>query len=202
MDISYLGTGGLKLNGKQISLLCDPPSDRKSAADVTIFTSPEVAHDAPGMVIDGPGEYEVKGAFVTGVPAQLHVDTEDATKRGTVYLIDVDGVSVAFVGNIAPKLSNDQVEVLGGADVLAVPVGGHGLTLDATAAIQVISQVEPKYVIPTHYDDGASKYPMPQDDLTKFVAEMGATAVEPIAKLKVNSKEMPLETALTVLNVS
>jgi L-ascorbate metabolism protein UlaG (beta-lactamase superfamily) len=60
-----------------------------------------------------------------------------------------------------------------------------------------VGQIEPKYVIPTHYNDGTN-YPMPQDDLSKFTSELGMKA-EPEAKFKV-PKELPLETTLVVLN--
>jgi len=81
------------------------------------------------MNVDGPGEYEVKGAMITGVPARLHID-EDG-HRGTAYSILMDGVNVVVTGNISGKLDEDQVENLGQVDVLVVPVGGTGLTLDA-----------------------------------------------------------------------
>lgn len=202
MEISFLGAGGIKLSGKQITILCDPAGTKtKLPVDVVILSGPagNLAVES-GMVVDGPGEYEIKEAQVTGVPARLHIDSDpDATGlRGTIYSIELDGVNVAFLGNIAPGLSNEQLEQLGQVDVLAVPVGGHGLTLDATAAAQLISQIEPKYVVPTHYNDGKTTYDVPQDDLSKFTAEMGIKP-EPIAKLKVNPKEMPIETTVVVL---
>lgn len=200
MDITYLGAGGVKISGKHIGILCDPPAGAASAkppADVALFSAPETRTDTTaGMVVDGPGEYEIKGALIVGVPAQLHVDADGA--RGTVYALDIDGVRVAFFGNVAPGLSNEQVEALGQVDVLIVPVGGHGLTLDAEAAVQMVATLEPKYVIPTHYDNGKTKYPVPQDEVGKFTAEMGASP-EPVAKFRPNPKEMPLETTVVVL---
>jgi len=148
------------------------------------------------MVIDGPGEYEVKGAMITGVPARLHID-EDGT-RATVYSIRIDGVNVVVTGNIAGKLDNKEVGLLGNVDVLVVPVGGAGLTLDAEGAAAVITQFEPSYVVPVHYDDGKTKYEMPQDKLDLFLKEMGSSP-EPESKLKVNAKEAPAETQVVVL---
>jgi len=83
-------------------------------------------------------------------------------------------------------------------DVLIVPVGGNGLTLDAEGAAAVVAQLEPGYVVPVHYNDGVSKYPMPQDGVDKFLKEMGVNP-EPENKLKVNSKEAPAETQVVVL---
>ena len=208
MEIIALGTGGIKVSGTQSTILCDPPTDSaksKLPADVILISSPEALHQAAslgtgqaGMIVDGPGEYEIKEALITGIPARLHVDSEGW--RGTMYLIELDATRLAFVGNIAPGLSDEQLEQLGEVDILVVPVGGHGLTLDAAAAAQIVSQVEPKYVIPTHYNDGKSKYAVGQDDLSKFTSEVGSNP-EPVSKLKVNPKEMPLETTVVVLEV-
>jgi L-ascorbate metabolism protein UlaG (beta-lactamase superfamily) len=195
MDITYLGSGSVKLAARQLAVICDPVG-KKAAADVILVTSPDViVPPTEGMVIDGPGEYEIKDALITGVAAQLHTDAEGT--RGTSYVVEADGVKVGFLGNVAPKLTDEQQDILGGVDILIVPVGGHGLTLDAPAATELISQIEPKYVIPTHYDDGVSTYAMPQDKLEKFTAELGMKA-EPIAKFKV-PKELPEETTLVVL---
>jgi L-ascorbate metabolism protein UlaG (beta-lactamase superfamily) len=150
------------------------------------------------MTIDSPGEYEVKGVMVTGVPARLHID--ESGKRGTVYSITVDGVNVVAVGNIAGRLDDSQVESLGNVDVLVIPVGGHGLTLEAEEAATVVSQLEPSYVIPVHYDDGKTTYAMPQSKVDEFLKEMGSKLPEELeSKLKVNAKEAPVETQVVVL---
>jgi L-ascorbate metabolism protein UlaG (beta-lactamase superfamily) len=177
-------------------LVCDPAAaSKKAAADVVLVSSPEVKVPATeAMIIDGPGEYEVKGALITGVATQLHSD-EDGM-RGTSYVIEADGIKTVFLGNVAPNLSSEQLDPMADADVLLIPVGGHGLTLDATSAAGIVSQIEPKYVIPTHYNDGTN-YAVPQDDVSKFTAELGMKA-EPETKFKV-PKELPPETTLVVL---
>lgn len=198
MDISYLGGSCIKLSGRLLNVVADPAEGKKVSADVVLFTS-DPEKSVPGiMTINGPGEYEVKETLITGVPTRLHVDQEG--NKGTAYLVDIDGVSVVVLGNIAPEIGKDELEILGGADVLIVPVGGHGLTLDSTAAAQVVSQIEPKYVVPVHYDDGVTNYAVPQDKLDKFLSEVGA-GPEPIAKLKINAKEMPAETTVVALQV-
>jgi len=199
MDITYLGAGSVKLSGRNLNVVSDPTANVK--ADVVVETGPAETdagwHIPSGaMAIDGPGEYEVKGAMITGVPARLHID--ESGYRGSAYSVLVDGVNVVIVGNIDGKLPEDQVEKLGQVDVLVVPVGGNGLTLDAEGAAAVVAQLEPGYVIPVHYDDGVTKYPVPQANLDKFLKEMG-TNPEPESKLRVNPKEAPAETQVVVL---
>jgi L-ascorbate metabolism protein UlaG (beta-lactamase superfamily) len=200
MDITYLGAGSVKLAGKSLNVVCDPTSLAK--ADVVTISGP-AEQDAGWTNIDGamsvdvPGEYEVKGAMITGVPARLHID--ESGYRGTVFSIVIDGVNVVVTGNISGKLDEDQVENLGQVDVLIVPVGGGGLTLDAEGAASVIGQLEPGYVIPVHYDDGVTEYPVPQNGVDKFLKEMGVT-VEPENKLRVNAKESPEEMQVVLLS--
>ncbi|HEX3081652.1 MAG TPA: MBL fold metallo-hydrolase [Candidatus Saccharimonadia bacterium] len=201
MDITYLGAGSVKLSGKGINLVCDPVGSTK--ADVVTVSGPAEKGEWPvpagAMLIDGPGEYEVKGAIITGVPARLHIDEEG--QRGTVYSLVVDGVNVVVTGNVAGKLDAEEVEQLGSVDVLVVPVGGGGLTLDAEGASDVVAQLEPGYVVPVHYDDGVSKYPVPQAGVELFLKEMGVSP-EPEPKLRVNAKEAPAETQVVVLKTA
>jgi hypothetical protein len=203
LDITYLGAGSVKLSGKNITVVCDPYPEAAGLgklnvkADVVTLSSAEGFTDLAGaMTLDGPGEYEVKGAMITGVPARLHID-EDGT-RATVYSIVIDGVNVVVTGNIAGRIDNKYVDALGNVDVLVVPVGGHGLTLEPEEAAAVVSQLEPSYIVPVHYDDDKTKYAVPQAKLDDFLKEIGSNP-EPELKLKVNAKEAPTETQLVVL---
>jgi L-ascorbate metabolism protein UlaG (beta-lactamase superfamily) len=200
MDITYLGAGGVRLVGRDVEVVSDPSTGVKTKGDVVTWSASggeeRFGHPAEAMVIDAPGEYEVKGAVITGVPVQLHVD--EAGHRGTAFSIEIDGVNVVVTGNIAGKLDEDQVENLGQVDVLVVPVGGGGLTLDAEGAAAVVTQLEPSYVIPVHYDDGVTEYPVPQASVDLFLEEMGSSP-EPQGKFRLVSKEGPSETQVVVL---
>lgn len=205
MEITFLGMNCVRLTGKDLAILCDPyPADAalppiKSSNNATLLSVPGAPAAAnPGMVIDGPGEYEIKGATITGLPARLHTDDPDSPPLAAVYSILIDGVRIGYCGNIAPTLTSEQAEALGQVDVLILPVGGHGLTLDATGAASIISQLEPKYVVPTHYDDGTTKYAMHQDKLEMFLKEVGATP-EPQPRLRVTTRDLPLETTVVDL---
>ena len=213
MEVTFYGMNCVRLTARNIAVVCDPPPasagtlDIKQTNDVTLLTVPKEGGGGygpvnlpakPGMVIDRPGEYEVHNAMITGVGAKLHTDLLEDSTPATIYSITLDGVRVAFLGNVQPDISNEQIEQLGQTDVLIIPVGNHGLTLSPEAAAKIISQLEPKYVVPTHYDDGTTKFAIPQAIVGDFLKEMGATS-EPIAKLKVNLKEMPLETQVVVL---
>lgn len=193
----------MKLAGRNLNVVCDPVEGMNIRADVVTWSSnlPEgegEVYTAPAgvMVLDGPGDYEVKGAMITGVPAQLHID--ESGQRGTAYSIVIDGLNIVVTGNISGKLAQDEVEKLGQVDVVVVPVGGNGLTLDAEGAAAVVAQLEPSWVVPVHYDDGVSKYPMPQAGVDLFLKEMGSNP-EPENKLRISQKEPPAETQVVLL---
>jgi L-ascorbate metabolism protein UlaG (beta-lactamase superfamily) len=112
----------------------------------------------------------------------------------------VGDVRVAVLGNIDPKLSEDQLEGIGVIDILILPVGGGGYTLDATSAASLVRQIDPKVVIPVHYADDALKYEVPQDTLETFVKELGAP-VETAARYKVKAASS-LPATLTVVEVT
>ena len=203
MDLTYLGAGCVKLSGKSLTLVCDPlkadagMAKASAKADAVTFSQESLTGvETSALVIDGPGEYEVKGAMITGVPARLHLD-EDGN-RCTIYSIVLDGFNVVVLGNMFGELSASQVDKLGRVDVLVVPVGNHGLTLDAEAASALIRQLEPSYVVPVHYDDGHTKYEVAQDGVEVFLKEMGVT-VETIAKLKVSPRDLPEQPQVVVL---
>lgn len=205
MDISYLGSGSVRISGRSIEVVTDPLPGYKGKADAITLSAPAEAVEggfgsvAGSVVLDSPGEYEVKGATIIGVPARLHID--ETGRRGTAYSITVDGINVAVLGNISGKLDEAQIEPLGQIDVLVVPVGGGGLTLDAEGAAEVVAQLEPSWVVPVHYDDGATQYPVPQAGVEAFLKEMG-TSPEPVSKFKVTAKDPTAETQVVLVSRS
>jgi L-ascorbate metabolism protein UlaG (beta-lactamase superfamily) len=148
------------------------------------------------LLIDAAGEYEVKNVFVYGIPAE-----KKDGKPITMYLIEMDGIKVAHLGNLGQDtLTDKQMEILEGVDILLVPVGG-GDSLNATKAVKLISQIQPRIVIPMYYKvPGLS---LKLDSLDAFIKEYGVSKLEPQDKLKISKKDLPQEeTKVEVLTVS
>ena len=141
------------------------------------------------FVIDCPGEYDFKGILVEGIDS-FH-DSQKGEERGhnTIYRLEVDDVSIAHLGDLGGPLDNSQLEKLVGTDILLIPVGGK-YTLDAKGAVEVISQIEPRIVIPMHYKTPDLK--MDIDPVEKFVKELGLQPVYE-EKLKISKKDLPQE---------
>jgi L-ascorbate metabolism protein UlaG (beta-lactamase superfamily) len=104
------------------------------------------------------------------------------------------------LGHIYPDLSDEQLEQFGLIDILVIPVGGNGYTLDATGATQLIKKMEPKIVIPTHYADSAIKYEVSQAELQVFLSEMGVSDPERMNSFKAKASELGDKTRVIVLN--
>src|SRR3989344_1580615 len=135
MEISYLGHASFRLKGKQMTVVTDPYDERagKFPKDVTA-NMVTVSHDhgdhnqvvkigGQPFVIDGPGEYEVGGVSVVGI--HTWHDEEKGGQRGgnTVYVIEMEGLRMAHLGDLGHKLAQDQLEEMGDIDILLVPVG-------------------------------------------------------------------------------
>lgn len=193
-EVEYKGANCVIVSSKKASIVIDPKLSVVGLKDINVKDSIELATEArfainsedAKLVIEGPGEYGVADFDIRGVAAQRHLDTESDPKRSTIYRIERGDIRLAVLGNIYEKLTENQLEEIGIVDVLIVPVGGSGYTLDATGAATVTRQIDPKIVVPVHYADAALKYEVPQSDVETFTAELGAP-VEETAKLKLKS---------------
>lgn len=207
-EIEYKGGNTVVIATKNTTLVVDPKrsvvgqKDMNTKGDVELATEARFAVNNPDakLNIEGPGEYEVGDFSLRGVAAQRHLDTEADKKQSTIYQIEVGGVRIALIGNIAPKLVEEQLEAIGVIDIVIIPVGGNDYTLDAVSAAAIVRQIEPKVVIPVHYNDTALTYEVPQDSLETFVKDMGVS-VETVAKFKVKSAGS-LPDALQVVEVT
>ena len=193
-EIEYKGGNGVVLSTKKAVLNIDPRlsvvglKDIKTKDEVELATEERfvVENSDARIIIDRPGEYEVGDFTIRGTAATRHIDTAENDKLSTIYRVECGDVRIAILGNVVPKLTDEQLESIGVVDILIIPVGGGGYTLDATSAAAIVRQVEPKVVIPIHYADSALRYEVPQDSIDTFVKELGAP-LESGAKFKVKS---------------
>ncbi|HET6622402.1 MAG TPA: MBL fold metallo-hydrolase [Candidatus Saccharimonadales bacterium] len=197
MEIEYKGGNAVVISTKKLDVLIDPKLSQLGLKDVTskhgcvVATQAEfVPKDTAGsVVIDGPGEYEVDDISINGVAAERMID-HDGSKQSTIYRVATSDVTVAVIGHSSCPLSEQQLETLSVVDIVVVPVGGNGYTLNANQAVEVVRQLEPKVVIPTHYADKAAKYEVPQDELELFTRELAAD-VQELPKLKIKNCQLP-----------
>lgn len=194
-DIEYKGGNTVVITTKKTELIFDPKRSVFGLKDIPVNEAVEITTEGrfamndpkSKLHIDGPGEYEIGDVSIRGVRAYRHIDETVGEPLCTMYRVEIGDVRLAILGNIAPKLQDDQLEALGVVDIVIIPVGGNGYTLDSVSASTIVRQIDPRAVIPVHYDDSGIKYEVQQDDVQLFIKELAAPVEEPGTKLKVKS---------------
>ena len=217
MELTWYGRTCVRLKGRDAVVVADPyqsvvgPTGRGITGDIVTYSHPD---DAPlprargrttrdgkthlptsleeAFVLDGPGEYEVKQILVNGV--RTFRDDKRGAERGrnVAFVIEVDGVHVIHLGEIAHTLTEEKIGEIGSVDIVCVPIGGQ---LSPTKAAEIVAQLDPKIVVPMPVgDDEAASEPL----LARFLHEMGTTAGERQPRLSITPSGLPQET-ITVL---
>lgn len=208
-DIVYLGHSCFRLRGRDGILIFDP-FDRSIGLDLGRPTAHivTVSHDHPDhanvaavkpqrdqvFLIDGPGEYEIGGILITGV--RTYHDKSKGKERGfnTVYVVHLDDVVFCHLGDLGHELSQSQIEEIGNVDVLFIPVGGAE-TIGPAEASNVISQIEPRVVVPMHYALPQLSFEHQLAPLEKFTQEMGLKDLPIEDKVTLSASNLPAEGA-------
>ena len=171
-----------------------PPS---LEADILLITHNHSDHNnakaikGSPFLISGPGEYEKGGVCIQGIPA-FH-DNAVGKERGetTIYTLESEGIKICHLGDLGQKeLTDEQLEKIGDVDILMIPVGGV-YTISAKEATKTISQIEPKIVIPMHYQ--IPKLKVKLEGLDKFLKVMGVKSPEILKKFSIGQKNLPTE---------
>jgi L-ascorbate metabolism protein UlaG (beta-lactamase superfamily) len=208
MDMQFYGANCIVFSNKNNRVVIDDTLTTLGAksvskdGDICLFTGEhQPVTSKPKVVLDMPGEYEVSNVSIFGLQARAHMD-EEGKKSATIFKITWGETKVLVTGHIFPKLSEADLEAIGIIDVMFVPVGGNGYTLDAVGAMQIIKQVEPKLVIPTHYNDQHLKFEVPQQELEDALKTLGMEPKETTAKFQFKPSEVTDTTQLVVLETS
>lgn len=214
MDITYIGHSSFKIKGKNVTVITDPYQTaetglkfpKHSASDIVTVSHAHKDHNATEQIegepyiIAGPGEYEVKGVGIVGLPTYHDAEKGQQRGRNTIYRIEVDGVAIVHLGDLGHELSNSDIDHLGTVDILLIPVGGI-YTIDAKTAQLIINEIEPGIVIPMHYKTEVHDKKLFEEvlPLEEFLKIMGKIDLTPVSKFAVNKDKIPMETTVVVL---
>jgi len=186
MNINWYGQTCIKIQDNGTTIAIDPFKEAslkspRMAADILLLTSDKLKTASSSVsgekfTIDSPGEYEVKGIFISGV----------ANNGNTLYFLDVNGITVGHLGNSGKaELSTKQLEMFENVDILLIPVGE-----DAKISAKLVNQIEPKIVIPIFYKIPKIKDKL--DTLENFNKQIGVKS-ESMDKLSIKQKDVPQE---------
>ncbi len=207
MDLTWLGFAATRMRTRNAAVVMDP-YDKSVAGtmgrpDAHVIT---VSHDDPHrngvaqvapaegdpMVLDGPGEYEIRGVIIEGVRCSLQGSGEPKALRSTLWLYEAEDIRVAHLGGMGAAPGAAQMDVLSVADIVIVPIGMPD-TLQGADAAKVVRALEPAIVIPVGYD------PADQAALKTFVSAMAATPEEPVSRFTVTRRDLGDEVKRLVL---
>ena len=223
MTIKWFGQSFFKINvkntkGEDVVIAIDPYNKdyglkvpTKFGADIALVTHDHKDHNNLSIIkgtnfspkpfiIFGPGEYEIKEIMIYGIPA--YHDDQQGAERGenTIYLINAENMWLAHLGDLGQKtLTDKQLEKLEGTDIIMIPTGGT-FTINAKEATKIISQIEPRIIIPMHYNLPGLKFKNKTklDDVNKFIKEVGLNP-QKTDKLKIQKKNLPQENTQLVI---
>lgn len=209
VEVSWYGQTCFLLSGhNSISIVTDPyPPDvglllPRLQADIVTVSHHQASCDnlaavqGPFKLLDGPGEYEVSGVFITGVSTFADGKRGRVHGLNTVFAFDFDGTTICHLGRLGHVPTQSQVKNLGSVDVLLVPVGGGG-SLTSTQASEVIGLFEPDVVVPMRYSVPGLQENL--DGVDHFLKEMGMEDVDGLEKLKVGQSAVPEQTKIIQL---
>lgn len=196
MIITYHGVESVKISAGDTTLAFNPVSKDSKCKSISfgsdvVFVSlnhPDmngVAEASRGdkepFVIRSSGEYEARGTSSEGTASVSHYDGIE--RINTIYTVLFDNMTIVYLGALDGKVPSAAIEDIDSIDVLFVPVGGEGV-LDPAEAHKIAVQLEPKIIIPIHWDGVGEK-----DALKKFLKEAGSDA-SPVDKLTIRRKDI------------
>lgn len=195
-DIQYYGKQCFRIRAKEGVVVTDPPAQgidlTKLTAHIATLSNDTRTDFAPDEIkpitervfaVDGPGEYEVGGVLMEGVRTYRDNDKGSERGRNTAYVIHLDDLTFCHLGDLGHDLSTAQLEGIGSVDVLFVPASS-GLSADKMT--QVISEIEPRLVIPM-YDT--------HEDLERLAHELGLKEWVALEKFVATPATLPAEGA-------
>ena len=172
MRLTWYGQAAFRLvRDDGFAVICDPytpellgyPPIRDGADLVLTSSADDEAHCRHDLV---PGEHRWLNALDavraggTATAAGLEVRAIEAMEIGShplhapgqnaMYRFEIDGLSIAHMGDIGEPLSERQTRFLDGADVLLALAGGE-LVIELPELLRVIGETRPRLVVPMHF---------------------------------------------------
>ena len=213
MEINWRGHSSISINSRDIILITDPFDN----SDGEFFDSPKsdivtVSNDDPKhsnvsgvkgtpKIISGPGEYEIKHFYLTGIGSGVQSqDNAQNEPVNTIYSIKVEGLIICHIGNLKQKLTPAQFDQIGKPHVLLLPMPDQ-IPFNNSNLQELITSLQPRIIIPITTNDYISSE---ESGTTKeaFISELGGSEIQPQNRLNVTDTNLPPERKVILLNKS
>ena len=179
VEIVWHGHACFEVKGKDTTIVFDPfggiglPEPR-AKADVVLCSHSHGDHNnvkpvlrEGGVVLEGfVGTKQAEHVPVKGVATQHNAVGGSQRGKNSVYIVQLDGIKLCHLGDLGHDLTAEQAKEIGKVDVLFTPIAGG-----ATVAWAVITKLDPRIIIPMHYNtglSGASPWRAQEETLTKW----------------------------------
>lgn len=201
MIISYQGAQSFKVQFGDTVLAFDPVSKKSNfkvsnfGADIALISlnhpdmngAPQVNRgEKQAFIINGPGEYEIQGVFIKGLPSSSGYPSNSSgqvaeDKINTIYTVNFENMNLCFLGALGNSgIPSETKAGIDGVDILFVPIGGGGV-LNPSEAYKFAVSLEPSIIIPMNFDDKSLKI---------FLKEGGSEGLKSVEKLTVKKKDL------------
>lgn len=226
VEISFLGHSGVRIQGKKVSLVIDPPTGqilgietpKKVQADIVLLTQEEVpAHsnleivqpsnsetlpaDRQVFQISTPGEYEISQTEITGLSASSKGACLPAGRLG---FSESNKLTIYHI-----KLSGINLVFLGTISRLTQNLVeelsqvdilflpvGGRVSIGPKEATDVMTTLEPAIVVPVHFGTGEKDG---LSSIDQFLAQVGKIPTEMADKLQITKDKLPEEVKIVTL---
>ncbi len=214
MQINWYGQAAFRIQDKigpeNIVIVTDPFNKAlglkppKLDADIITISQEHPEHSGADGAKDSPfivrhaGEYDIKGALIEGIDSSNGKNQKSEAANNIIYRIELNSVSIVHLGGLGHELDEKQMERIASPDILLIPVGG-GRIIGSKTAVELVSRIEPRIVIPMMY-----KLPELKSDIQavdRFIKEIGLKPRHE-ERLKISKKDLPQEeTELVILQI-
>jgi L-ascorbate metabolism protein UlaG (beta-lactamase superfamily) len=212
MEIIWYGHSCFRIKDRNSTVVTDPYDKSlglalpRPRADIVTVSNPAPHHNHTAgvkgefKVVNGPGEYEINGTFINGIRM---IDTKNQGNsidrpENNVFVFYMENMTICHMGDLTHVPSQSQIDEMGNIDILMIPVAGKR-ALSAGQAAEVISLIEPHIIIPMHYQLPGLTVSL--EPVSKFLKEMGAAKIDPVANLKITQSQLPEETQIVLLEL-
>lgn len=196
MHVEWHGQSAFALTASEATVFIDPFGDMRAAkqrglrfdyppidageVDLLLVTHEHSDHNGveaiggePQILRSTAGRHEL--APVGEVLAIVSEHDEAAgTERGpnTIFAFELDGLRLAHFGDFGQsELREEQATAIGDVDLIFLPVGG-GPTIGATAAAAITERLNPRWVVPMHYDTHRTDFLESEEEFVELISRV------------------------------
>lgn len=138
-------------------------------------------------------DIKTKDFHIYSIPSSHNGDTITENGQNVILVFEVDGLRIAHMGDIGQtSLTKDQLTALGTIDIAFMQFENSysNMTLANKKGINIIKQLNPKIIIPTHYSS----------PLTLVQESLGGKLIEFDNILEISKNDLP-DTTLNIYRI-